>query len=425
MTYSAAAVAAIRSADQSLAGLESQERAQRLDHVHGVFTRWFGQDYDLTALDAVLAVAVSAELNGDPPWLLIVSGSGAAKTETVMPLASAGAVVVSTLSGEAALLSGTSEKEKTKRSTGGLLREVGDRGLLVVKDFTSILAMNRDTRAIVLAALREIYDGRWVRNVGTDGGRTLTWKGRLVLIGAVTSAWDSAYAAVSTMGDRFVLVRVDSAQNRRTAGLQALRNVNHEAQMRHELGKAIEDLLGGINPATAPDLTDDEMLTLLDLADVVTRARTAVERDYAGNVVFAHAPEMPTRFAKQLAQIVRGGITLGLNRTEAMNVAVRCAGDSLPPLRLYTLTDISGNPLSRTADTVKRLQLPRMTVDRTLQELHLLGLLVVEDQPYGEDKVRWLYSLAPGIDQAAVASLAARRLTRNVSTPVKGSSDEW
>ena len=67
----------------------------------------------------------------------------------------------------------------------------------------------------------------------------------------------------------------------------------------------------------------------------------------------------------------------------------------------------------------KRLQRRRSTVDRTLQELHLLGLLVVEDQPYGEDKVRWLYSLAPGIDQAAVASLAAREFTRNVSTPVK------
>ena len=33
--------------------------------------------------------------------------------------------------------------------------------------------MNRDTRAKVLAALREVYDGRWDRNVGTDGGRTL------------------------------------------------------------------------------------------------------------------------------------------------------------------------------------------------------------------------------------------------------------
>jgi hypothetical protein len=35
-------------------------------------------------------------------------------------------------------------------------------------------------------------------------------------------------------------------------------------------------------------------------------ARTGVEPDYKGEVIDAHAPEMPTRFAKQLAQLVRG-----------------------------------------------------------------------------------------------------------------------
>ena len=39
-------------------------------------------------------------------------------------------------------------------------------------------------RAGVLAALREIHDGRWERNLGTDGGRSLAWTGRLVIVGA-------------------------------------------------------------------------------------------------------------------------------------------------------------------------------------------------------------------------------------------------
>ena len=107
-------------------------------------------------------------------------------------------VIVSTISGEAALLSGTPAKRRAKNATGGLLRQVGASGTLVVKDFTSILSMNRDTRAMVLAALREIYDGYWTRNVGTDGGFTLTWRGRLIVIGAVTTAWDRAYEVVST-----------------------------------------------------------------------------------------------------------------------------------------------------------------------------------------------------------------------------------
>jgi hypothetical protein len=57
----------------------------------------------------------------------------------------------------------------------------------------------------MLAALREVYDGRWERNVGTDGGQTLTWTGRIAVVGAVTTAWDVAHRVVSVMGDRFVL----------------------------------------------------------------------------------------------------------------------------------------------------------------------------------------------------------------------------
>ena len=81
----------------------------------------------------------------------------------------AGAHIISPINGEAALLSGTPAKSRAKDASGGLLRKISGSGVLVVKDFTSILSMNRDTRALLLAALREIYDGHWSRNVGTDG----------------------------------------------------------------------------------------------------------------------------------------------------------------------------------------------------------------------------------------------------------------
>lgn len=379
-----------------------------LDIVHEKFLRWFGKDYDLEALDAVLAVAAVDSLTGDPAWLLVVSGSGAAKTETVMPLSGIGATIVSTITGEAALLSGTAEKEKAKDAHGGLLRKIGSSGLLVIKDVTSILSMNRDARASVLAALREVYDGRWDREIGQDGGKTLTWKGRVVVIGAVTTAWDAAHTVISTMGDRFVLVRIDSKgkANRRAAGLQALKNVSHEGAMRQELADSVAHLLKSIDADGEYDLTDDEMCDLLDLADIVTMARTAVERDYQGNVTQAHAPEMPTRFTKQLAQIVRGGIAIGKDRVSALSTAIRCAHDSMPPLRMKILADILEHPCSRTTDVGKRTAIPRKTADRALQELHLLGLLKVDEEPWGQDGVRWIYSIGDDIDQDALRKLA-------------------
>jgi hypothetical protein len=43
---------------------------------------------------------------------------------------------------------------------------------------------------------------------------------------------------------------------------------------------------------------------------------------------------MPTRFAKMLGQIVRGGLSVGMAPDDALAVAVRIAGDSItPPIR--------------------------------------------------------------------------------------------
>jgi hypothetical protein len=145
--------------------------ARSLDDVHKTFCSWLGDEYDTAPLDAMLAVAASERLPGDPAWLLIISGSGNAKTETAQATSMLGAHIVSTLTSDAALLSATPHKQKAKTATGGLLRKIGERGILVIKDVTSILSIDRNMRATILAALREIHDGQWVRNVGSDGGR--------------------------------------------------------------------------------------------------------------------------------------------------------------------------------------------------------------------------------------------------------------
>jgi hypothetical protein len=212
----------------------------QLGEAHATFSRWLGEGYDQDALNAVLAAAAVERLDGDPLWLLAISGSGNAKTETVQALAGAGALVTSTIASEGALLSATSKQERTKDATGGLPCKLGERGLMVIKDVTSILSKSRDDRAKVLAALREVYDGYWPRNVGTDGGRTLEWAGRIVVVGAVTTAWDRAHDVMAAMGDRFVLVRMDSSdkQTRQAAGPKAIGNTGSETKMRGELAEA-------------------------------------------------------------------------------------------------------------------------------------------------------------------------------------------
>ena len=395
----------------------AQRQRYTLGEVHDVFRKWFGTAYDTDTIDAVMAAAAAERLAGDPLWLLVISGPGNTKTETVQSLAGAGAHVTSTISSEGALLSASPRKSHAKTATGGLLRKIGDRGILVIKDVTSILSADRNTRAGVLAALREVYDGRWERNVGTDGGQSLLWTGRITIVGAVTTAWDVAHAVVSVMGDRFVSIRSDSTTGRSKAGIRAIRNTGGETTMRAEIATAVGGLIGLIAADKTWALEDDEVEQLVAAADIVTYARTAVERDFRGDVINSHAPEMPTRFAKQLAQMVRGGLALGMDRQAALRLALRCAADSVPQLRIEILLDLASNPRGRAIDVSRNITKPYRTVRRELEALHMLGLLRCDEEQsvVDETKTVWRYSLAAGFDQKTLLTMSRLRPAKPVA----------
>lgn len=104
-----------------------------LTDAHNTFRRWLGDDYDTDALNAVLATAAVERLDGDPLWLLLISGSGNAKTETVQALDGIGALITSTIASEGALLSASPKRERAKNATGGLLRKLEPRGVMVIR----------------------------------------------------------------------------------------------------------------------------------------------------------------------------------------------------------------------------------------------------------------------------------------------------
>jgi hypothetical protein len=177
--------------------------------------------------------------------------------------------------------------------------------------------------------------------------------------------------------------------------------------MRAELAAAVGGIIGHIDTGADWPLKDGEIEQLIKAADIVTYTRTAVERDYQGDVIDAHAPEMPTRFAKQLGQMVRGGLAIGMDREAAMRLALRCARDSIPPRRIHILLDLADNPGSRVVDVSKRVVMPWRTTRRELEALHMLGLLRCdEEQSSGpEEKTVWRYSLAARFDAATLQTV--------------------
>jgi hypothetical protein len=94
-----------------------------------------------------------------------------------------------------------------------------------------------------------------------------------------------------------------------------------------------------------------------------------------------------------------------------MALAIRCARDSIPPLRQEILLDVAAHPDTNPGNTRKRINKPWTTVKREMDALNFLGILVCEEdtiQGYGggKDKTIWRYRLAPEFDRDTLLAMA-------------------
>jgi hypothetical protein len=362
-----------------------------LAEVEQIYARWIRDDDPIPTRVTLATYVANRRFDSDPVWMMLVGGSGVGKTERLAPLAVMPDVVLeSSITGPAALLSGTGRKERAKDATGGLLRKFPDgNGVLLLKDFTSIIDMHRDARAEVLAALREIYDGRWDRSIGAEGGRTLTWSGRLGLIAGCTTAIDSAHGVVSVMGTRFMYCRLH-ARDEEIAGA-AFDHVGGECPMRAELRAAVRGLLENL-PGQPYDKREIRA-PIIALASYVARARSPVDRDQRGDIRLVMDAEAPTRIVKMLAQLWRSAGLLGLEPAHAWAMVRRVGMDSIPKLRRAVLDMLAASiTTASTTDVAEAVEHPQQTTRRALEDL--TAHRVVLRYPGGQGKAD-LWELAP------------------------------
>jgi hypothetical protein len=354
-----------------------------LDQVVEAFRNWLHLP-DPGALYVTLAAVVANRLPGDPLWLLLVAASSSGKTEILFSLSALDEVVAAATLTEAALLSGTPKRDRSSGASGGLLSSIGEYGILTLKDFGSILSLRHETRAGVLAALREVYDGSWDRPVGVDGGRVLHWHGKLGLIAGVTTVVDSHHAVIDSLGSRFAFYRVE-VDERETQGMRALEHRADVAGMRAELREAVAGLFNGLELPDADTLDDGDKQRIVTLANLVTMARSPIERDRVSREIeLIPDPEAPARFALVLAGLLEGLRVLGLDEQEAWRLVDKTAFDSMPALRRRILEQLAGSKKLSTREIAVALGLPTTTARRTLEDLAAHGLL--ERESGGEGK---------------------------------------
>jgi hypothetical protein len=276
----------------------------------------------------VLATWVANNLEGqrDPAWLMIVAPPASGKTAVIGRLSSLPEThMVSSLT-VGGLLSGTPTSKKTAEATGGLLQEIGESGVLLLKDFTTTLEAPADSRAQTMSALREVYDGEFSRAMGIDGGVRLVWKGKLGIIAAVTDAIDHHAAGWAEMGARFLCYRLDDPMDRTTAARKALRGRSgeHEMELRAVNAAHLEQALS----TKVGPLTQELEEFVIVAADVGARLRSLVPRQHSGEVNGEVRLEGPARMAKALDSVLRGLISIGVPDADVRRVVSKLAGDS-------------------------------------------------------------------------------------------------
>lgn len=308
------------------------------------FAKWLLLE-DKGVLRILFGAFLAHLLGGDPVWLFLIAPPVGAKTELLSAFYSVPKLYpISELTAKT-FASGLD----TPHGDPSLLARLSDE-VLILKDFTTVLEISRDDRQAILAQLREINDGRFDKAWGT--GKELRWRWRLGFLAGVTPVIDRHQAVLSVLGERFVQLRIQQP-NREQAATAAMSSVGSEIVMREELPKSVAGCLAKIGIPEAPTVSEDIRKRLAKLADFTTRARSGVIRDgYKRSLDYAPEPEAPTRFARQLLSLARGGAaTRGTMEVDLWNRSWG-RGDFWDSYHSFTLiapsSSTSLHPLART-----------------------------------------------------------------------------
>jgi hypothetical protein len=332
-------------------------------------------DPDYVAVCLAVWAANHHSEQSEPAWLMIVAPPSSGKTAVIERLSSLpNTFMVSSLTA-GGLLSGTPSPKKTAEATGGLLSEIGEFGVLLLKDFTTTLEAPADTRAQLMAALREVYDGEYSRAIGSDGGIRRSWKGKLGVIGAVTDAIDHHSAGWAEMGARFLCFRLEDPQDRTAAARKALRRHGreHDLEVRELTAAHLERSL---SEPFAP-LSEELEEFVIEMADAGTRLRSSVSRLSTGEVNGEVRMEGPARMAKALSVVLQALCAIGVPEPSAKRIIAKLAVDSAIRSRTVCLARIGGG-MTSTAEISKATGISEKVCRSRCDDLRLVELIKVD-----------------------------------------------
>jgi hypothetical protein len=309
---------------------------------------------DLEAARILYGSVAAHQLTGQPVWPMLIAPPGSMKTELLKGLSNQKNVWVVDSVTTKTFLSGQIAR-KNSDSPPSLLHKIGDSGILLIPDFSTIITKRSEDRAQIFADLRRIFDGDLEKHHGTSESEDLRWEGRITTCVAATPEVDNYTAVEGALGDRFIRIRMKRADNRAAIFAQK----QDPKVVRTQLCEAVDAVFASIPTKAEVDVPDKLAAQIADFGDVVAIARTPVKRDsYSKEIISGSADdaESATRLSQQLYQLARGLALLdgvGSVAAEHLIAVTRAGFDSIPPRRAEIIRSVvQGRPVAKSTSTM-------------------------------------------------------------------------
>jgi hypothetical protein len=345
---------------------------------------------DSNVVKLLAASVVANQVKGNPVWLMLVASSSGGKTALLSTLMGLEMLEgVQHTFGISDLTENTfaSAFKSTDKKSASLLENMPFGGLMIFKDFTSMLTKRKESRDVVMSQLREIYDGRYDRRTGNN--KDTHWEGQVGALAGVTEAVHEYLPDLAALGDRFIMYAPKMPDRKKllqfTMDMRAS-NINQAELLedaRQAMAQYIHQALPHIHEVPLK-MNEQDKQYIMEVCDFVTKARSGVIEDFRTNAVrFVPSAEMPTRMIDQLLSI--GKALCALRHAEGkpteldkndMNVLFKIAFDSIPLKRMWALRQIAGYLMGVTSAGVgQRIGYETDVVKQWLAQLAALGIV--------------------------------------------------
>ncbi len=326
---------------------------------------------DIEALEIVLAACVAHyHLELDPVWLFVIGPSGSGKT--AMTIQACMDLPHHILVGDVTPKTFLSAWSRKNDKDCSLLSRIGADGILLMKDFTTVISKRPEDRLMIAAQLREIYDGTFVKSTGM--GTHQRWSGKITLVAASTPALEREWMLMRDLGERFMTVRWHREDGIKTARAAYRQNP--------QVGKFIQSLSSEyVNQAlqSLPIIPESLLERIFALAELTAISRARVIRDSMNSREIIDVPEAesPTRIAKSMTSLVSAHAALNQRAVilEDIRIAIRLALDSIPHRRSQILSAIPLGAGVQFSDILHQIKRAKSSLKWNLDEMVAMDLL--------------------------------------------------